>query len=144
MSNTEKLCFKDSSFDLVVSREMLEHLQDQKSGVKEMNRVLKPSGIVVLSTPSFFGLIAPFYFLKKFLRGMQIVDEWFSPFSLQKLFEENGFKIVSLKSIHFIPYHGRLPGALVKAINLIDSFIERIPFLNLLGRNLIIKAKKIS
>jgi ubiquinone/menaquinone biosynthesis C-methylase UbiE len=41
----------DASFDLVVSFETLEHLSRQEEFVKEIRRVLKPEGVLVISTP---------------------------------------------------------------------------------------------
>lgn len=43
--------FPNDFFDTVVSIETLEHLQNPKIFLKEVNRVLKPNGLVILSTP---------------------------------------------------------------------------------------------
>lgn len=45
------LPFRDSSFDVVVSLETIEHLLDPDELLQEARRVLKPSGSLVLSTP---------------------------------------------------------------------------------------------
>jgi ubiquinone/menaquinone biosynthesis C-methylase UbiE len=46
-----QLPFKDSSFEVVVSFETLEHLQHQQQMLAEFNRVLKPNGLLLISTP---------------------------------------------------------------------------------------------
>lgn len=41
----------DQSFDLVVSYETLEHLAEQDQLLRELKRVLKPDGVLLISTP---------------------------------------------------------------------------------------------
>lgn len=43
--------FRDKTFEAVYSSEVLEHLEDPQRAVKEMERVLKNKGIVVISVP---------------------------------------------------------------------------------------------
>ncbi len=47
-----KLAFPDASFDVVVSFETIEHLDDQQSFLKEIRRVLRPKGFLIVSTPN--------------------------------------------------------------------------------------------
>jgi SAM-dependent methyltransferase len=44
--------FKDGIFDLVICTEVLEHLENPKNMVAEMNRVLAMDGTVIISIPS--------------------------------------------------------------------------------------------
>jgi len=46
------LPFPAAQFDLVVAFEIIEHLEDQEAFLQEMDRVLSPSGILLLSTPN--------------------------------------------------------------------------------------------
>jgi len=46
--------FDDNTFDYVVSSEVIEHTPDPAQAIKEIYRVLKPNGTVVLSTPNQF------------------------------------------------------------------------------------------
>jgi SAM-dependent methyltransferase len=52
----DELPFPDSSFDVVVAGELLEHLADPRSAVANVHRVLKPSGRFVGSVPNAFRL----------------------------------------------------------------------------------------
>jgi SAM-dependent methyltransferase len=45
--------FSDNTFDTVVSTEVLEHVPEPLRALKEMHRVLKPGGHLVLSTPMY-------------------------------------------------------------------------------------------
>lgn len=49
---SEKLPFPDSTFDVVSCLEVLEHVFDKDVALKELLRVLKPGGRLILSTPN--------------------------------------------------------------------------------------------
>ena len=48
----ERLPFPNNSFDLILSHEVLEHVQDDAQAVSEMLRVLRPGGRVVVFVPN--------------------------------------------------------------------------------------------
>jgi ubiquinone/menaquinone biosynthesis C-methylase UbiE len=83
------LPFPDSSFDMVVSGEVLEHLEDHEAAVSEFFRVLKPGGVVSVTVPANPGLFG-------------IEDEWaghlrrYRPEELVSLFQDAGFTKLSL------------------------------------------------
>jgi SAM-dependent methyltransferase len=52
----ESLPFADASFDLVTGLDVVEHLDDDIAGLKEMRRVLRPDGRAVLFVPAFMFL----------------------------------------------------------------------------------------
>jgi SAM-dependent methyltransferase len=47
------LPFPDDSFDVVITSEVLEHIQDDVAAIAEMYRVLKPGGIFAVTVPSW-------------------------------------------------------------------------------------------
>lgn len=55
----KKLPFPDQYFDLVWSTEVLEHLFTPASFVQEIKRILKPRGLLVLTTPNSYFWIYP-------------------------------------------------------------------------------------
>src|SRR5207237_1359721 len=46
------LAFRDESFDVVISSEMLEHTETPARAVAELARILRVSGLLVLTTPN--------------------------------------------------------------------------------------------
>jgi 2-polyprenyl-3-methyl-5-hydroxy-6-metoxy-1,4-benzoquinol methylase len=51
------LPFPDKSFDLIYCSEVIEHLINPDFSVKEFDRVLKPSGKMIITTPNSYCLI---------------------------------------------------------------------------------------
>jgi len=47
------LPIRGESFDLVTCIDVLEHLQDDRRAFKELGRILRPSGLLVVSVPAF-------------------------------------------------------------------------------------------
>lgn len=47
-----RLAFRDESFDVVISSEMLEHTEAPERAVTELARVLRADGLLVLTTPN--------------------------------------------------------------------------------------------
>ena len=52
----EELPFEDQSFDVVTALDVIEHLDDDIAGLKEMNRVLKNDGQTLIFVPAFMWL----------------------------------------------------------------------------------------
>ena len=48
---SEKLPFDDNTFDLVTSFQVIEHLKNTKQYLNEIKRVLKPHGLLLITTP---------------------------------------------------------------------------------------------
>jgi len=52
----EELPFEDATFDLVTALDVVEHLDDDLEGLREIRRVLKPGGFALLTVPAFMFL----------------------------------------------------------------------------------------
>jgi ubiquinone/menaquinone biosynthesis C-methylase UbiE len=46
-----KLPFKDKFFDRIIASEILEHIKDDQKAIREIYRVLKPGGLILISVP---------------------------------------------------------------------------------------------
>jgi SAM-dependent methyltransferase len=70
--------FEDSTFDLVHSMAVFEHIDDVPGAVRELNRVLKPGGIAVI-TPHLFASLSGGHNLEWLWpeeRGSEKVEPW--------------------------------------------------------------------
>ena len=54
----ERLPIEDSTADIVLFQEGIEHLPDQLAALHELNRIMKPGGLLILTTPSISHLRA--------------------------------------------------------------------------------------
>ena len=93
------------SVDLVIAAEVLEHIEGYERVIREMHRILKPSGVAIVSVPydTFFSLWKPLFFIHCFVQGQILGDDYFknqaghinhfSPARLQAAFVRNGFQI---------------------------------------------------
>jgi SAM-dependent methyltransferase len=54
--NSEPLPYPDASFDLVTCTEVIEHLENFRAALREMHRVLRPGGVLIVSTPNVLNL----------------------------------------------------------------------------------------
>jgi ubiquinone/menaquinone biosynthesis C-methylase UbiE len=53
-SDIKKLPFADEFFDCVICSEVLEHIEQQDEAMRELIRVLKPQGSLVISVPRYY------------------------------------------------------------------------------------------
>jgi len=60
---TKPLPFSDSSCDYVLLMEVVEHLRNPYSVLSEINRILKPDGRIIISTPNILNLKSRLRFL---------------------------------------------------------------------------------
>lgn len=89
--NGEILPFGDESFDNIVCVEVLEHVFNFNQLIREMHRVLRPGGKLLITVPFAFPEHEPPY---DFFR--------YTSFGLNKLFETNNFALnESIKSTSF-------------------------------------------
>lgn len=49
--DVQRLSFADGSFDLCTSTEVFEHVPDDRAGLRELHRVLRPGGHLLLTVP---------------------------------------------------------------------------------------------
>lgn len=160
-ANSEYLPFADRSFDLVTCSEVIEHVRNPERALSEMQRVLKPTGQVLVSTPSMTAekgwniLLGPVAAMVKLLKGYQServkVDAgydvpWY-PSDLKRAFESAQLEIESFEQNGIIPhshYFKFLPTSLVKpvvgACEFADTYLY--PVLKPLGWHLLVRARR--
>lgn len=56
IGNIEQIEDGDARFDVVVSCETIEHVPSPARAVSELGRVLRPSGVLILSTPNYLSI----------------------------------------------------------------------------------------
>lgn len=115
VSDLTKLPFATCSFDTVISCETIEHLSQIRVGVRELARVLKPGGSLMLTTPNYLngmGLYRAYMRLsgRRFTEEGQPINRFMLLPVTRNLISRSGLKIESVQSVgHYLPFPGRPP-----------------------------------
>lgn len=104
----QTLPFKAKSFSGAISLEVIEHLINHELFLKEIYRILKPSGWLIISTPN----IAWWGYRLFLLIGRPPKKEgyhlrFFTHFSLVRLLSQLGFNIIKTNSFSTLPLINR-------------------------------------
>ncbi|URA10912.1 class I SAM-dependent methyltransferase [Thermospira aquatica] len=101
----ETLPFPDGFFDIVVATEVIEHIYDTEHFIREIKRILKEDGLLVITTPNVASLgrrimlllgINPVLEYK--LSGGAGHIRYFTFKDLRSFLIENGFRIVKMET----------------------------------------------
>jgi 2-polyprenyl-3-methyl-5-hydroxy-6-metoxy-1,4-benzoquinol methylase len=90
----EQLRFPENYFDVVTMWQVLEHLPHPLTVLKEANRILKPGGLLAVSTPDIEGIPARLLG-KRWWNIRKIHINQFTTKTLKAILENAGFKNVS-------------------------------------------------
>ena len=129
IGDCNKLKFDDNSYDVVIAVGLIEHQKTDFAMIKEIQRILKPGGIFILTIRNYFSPYVRFrsivseilrflkntrrvlYKKEKYKRGEDgYTRKWNSrehnPLSFFKLLRTNGFESISSRYSHFyfLPY----------------------------------------
>lgn len=90
--------FEKESFDVIVSIEVIEHVNTPKNYAKQAQQILRKGGVLYLTTPNFNSVLR--YRLKDQYNVIEYPNHlcYYTPQTLQKLFSENGFNKVDIKT----------------------------------------------
>jgi 2-polyprenyl-6-hydroxyphenyl methylase/3-demethylubiquinone-9 3-methyltransferase len=94
-------------FDVVVSLEVIEHCEDYKAFLEQLSNLLKPNGLLFLSTinrnlKSYFqAIIAAEYILKWVPKKTHEWKKFLKPSEINKVLEKENLKIKKIKGIKF-------------------------------------------
>ena len=102
-----KIPFKTNYFDAVVTFDTLEHLVQPKKALKELRRVLKKEGTLVLSCPTEGNVTTLHGFLWRVF-GINLKEKYvghvqmYTFGQLKDLFEKQGFKIIKRRWSNYL------------------------------------------
>lgn len=135
---TEKLPYDSKQFDIVYAGEVIEHLLDTRSFLQEIYRVLKPNGLLIITTPNLATLTDRIKFLfGKAPRQTNPMHEYLylhiRPFTFSSLKEAltlTRFRVIGFKS------------SLIEFKTGVESY-KLAKMLPHLGKNMIVASLKI-
>ncbi len=130
VASASKLPFKDESFDVVLSTEVIEHVNKQHSALSEMARVTKKGGILVITTPNkIFKPLFDFLSLIR-VRPYHGYENWIYSWEMKKYMLRKRLDVIKERHFNFI-----MP-------NVILDLFEDLPLIKHLTINYGFKFKK--
>jgi len=91
-------CYPSAYFDAVTLWDVIEHVHDPKGTLVEIHRILKPGGLLLISTPNLWSWDARIF--GRYWVGLDAPRHLFifSPATLQKLLQKTGFRMDKMRS----------------------------------------------
>jgi SAM-dependent methyltransferase len=83
-------------FDFIICSEIIEHLDDDQLAFKQINKLLKPKGLLIVTTPSKNAPLYRWGLTNKFDQRVGHLRRY-DPNSLSKEIKNHGFKIVKIE-----------------------------------------------
>jgi SAM-dependent methyltransferase len=100
-----ELPFEDSSFDVLILSEVLEHLVDPWNVLRKLHRYMRPGAIILASSPN----VSHYRIILMLLRGeWNLTDDgimdrthlrWFTPSSFAEMFESAGYSVLKVEPL---------------------------------------------
>jgi 2-polyprenyl-3-methyl-5-hydroxy-6-metoxy-1,4-benzoquinol methylase len=149
LEDAQALSFPDEGFDKVLMSEVVEHLPAPKRAIAEAARVLRPGGLLVVSTPSRLSPLNLAYGLKRRVRRYAFNEHLheFTPGSFRRLVAPH-LDVESVEFANFVlPYpvdelylRAGSPGLV--ALARVERTLARVPLARRLGWTMVMRARK--
>ena len=96
---------KNNSFDVITMWHVLEHVPDLEFQIKELKRLIKPTGTIIIAVPNFNSFDAHYY--GKFWAAYDVPRHFwhFSKTAIQKLFANENLKLVTVLPMKFDSFY---------------------------------------
>ncbi len=138
-----RLPFKDGAFDAVIFLQVIEHIRDDRTFLREAARVIEPGGLLILATPNAASRLRPgappwnpFHVREYTSREItSLLHEFFSDIRLLGVRANAGIEaletarvrtIQRIAALDFLDLRHRIPRSFIP---LIISWLERLRFL---------------
>ncbi len=145
--SAENIPLEDNSFDVILCFQVLEHVQDYRAAIKEMHRLLRPKGVLFLTTHGTYPIHgAPNDYWRFTNFGL---EEAFKNFKNNKVTPIGGSVLgfiqifnLAMRKSKKIPLLGFLFNIVIVINNLIFIHIDKIIYDDLLPLNYLLIAEK--
>jgi 2-polyprenyl-3-methyl-5-hydroxy-6-metoxy-1,4-benzoquinol methylase len=115
---------ESNSFDVITMWHVLEHVPDLENQIKELKRLIKPSGTVIIAVPNFKSYDASHYGIFWAAYDIPIHLWHFSKTAIQKLFAKEKLELVKVLPMKFDSFYVSLLSEKYKTgrMNFIKAF----------------------
>jgi len=142
IQNAYELSYPDAIFDSVVGSSVLHHLEVEDA-LREIYRVLKPSGAIYFTEPN---MLNPQIAIQKNIPwikeklGDSPDETAFFRWPLRRLLEQTGYREIRIDPFDFL--HPKTPAAMIDRVNAIGRLLENLPGISEFAGSLYIRAIK--
>ena len=131
IGDIQSLAHPPESFDVVISCETIEHVPEPLTALRELRRVLKPGGKLLLTTPNYLGPMGLYRAYVR-LRGRPFTEEgqpinrFMTLPGTRRLLARAGLRVRTIDGEgHYIPFPGRAPIRIFRPDNWRHPFVRR-------------------
>jgi len=126
----EEAEYPNNYFDVVTLWDVLEHVPDAAATLREIRRILKPGGLVVVNYPNIGSNLAK-VFGRKWWFLLSVHLYYFTPHTIKAMLERNGYELV----VHKHHYQKLKMGYLVFRVKPYSNALYKVlnPLVNKLG-----------
>ena len=97
------LPFPDNAFDVVISSECIEHTLDPRQALRELHRVARPGGFIVMTVPNQRWHFAVTFANAFKLRPFEGYENWMSWRDVRGVLAGAGARIERMRGFHLVP-----------------------------------------
>lgn len=96
---------EDHSFDIITMWHVLEHVPDLENQIKELKRLIKPNGTIIIAVPNFNSFDANYY--GKYWAAFDVpIHLWhFSKTAIKKIFAKENLELVKVLPMKFDSFY---------------------------------------
>jgi ubiquinone/menaquinone biosynthesis C-methylase UbiE len=116
----------ENTFDLVISSECIEHTPDPRRALKEMVRVIKPGGTIIVTSPNKAWYPLLWLSMVAKVRKFAGIENWLFPWEAKRVLEENGMCRMMLGGCHLLPWQIPLVKCVLPLFDRYGSFLYPI------------------
>jgi 2-polyprenyl-6-hydroxyphenyl methylase/3-demethylubiquinone-9 3-methyltransferase len=98
------LPFDNADFDYVVCTEVIEHIVEPQRALRELARVLRPGGMLVITTPNRVWHPAIRLATKLRLRPYEGIENWMRFGDLRRGLERDGVDVLEHRGFNAVPF----------------------------------------
>lgn len=127
VAQAEKLPFKDNTFDYIVCIGSLEHFDSPEKALKEISRVIKPNGRILIRVPNLYFLghifMAVRYGIFPSEGGQDFSERFSTKLGWEELITSNKLRVKKVKKYNFIYATEKVNPFIISLWNLFNPFL---------------------
>lgn len=93
----ESANYPPAHFDYVRSNHSFEHIENPREVLREIRRIIKPTGLLFIGVPNVAGLMARLFGKYWWYLGAPVHTFGYNPISLERLLTQEGFKVERIR-----------------------------------------------